>query len=166
MNIPNYQFAITDKTVYFDANFSFLTIDTGVTMALKEFLRSIGDGLSNEVKDAGMLLQRIRLTTDTTPLGANFRKYGPSFGTYEYDAFIRRAKDFFKEGMASQDSQYTRVALGDDRVAIDYNSEIRGVFTGRGRPLAFFRPDYKELGYPSRSAELAAFKAGKSLPFN
>lgn len=128
-------------------------------MAIIEALKSFSSGLGDEV---GALLGRVNYKSNGNPLGVNFRRFGPSFGTYDFDAFIEYAKRFYREGLHSNDSLYTVVEM-DGRTAIDYNGEIRGIYTERGRPLAFFRPDYRAAGYRSKSEELEGFKNGKDV---
>ncbi len=126
-------------------------------------LKNFGSGLSEDVKQFKSLLGRVRLTADTSTLGANFRKFGPSFSVYEFDAFVEKAREFFADGMESTDPYYTVIEMPDNRIAIDYNGDIRGIFTRKGKPLAFFRPDYYQSGYRSKNDELADFKKGKNL---
>jgi hypothetical protein len=95
-------------------------------MALTDVFKNIGNGLSEEVKEFKSILRRIRLTADTSAIGANFRKFGPSFGTYDFDAFITKAREFYAQGMSSNDPLFTVVDAGNDRVAIDYNWIISG----------------------------------------
>lgn len=103
---------------------------------------------------------KIGFGSHSNALGANFRKFGPSFGAYEYDDYIRLAQKFFHEGIDSDDALYSVKRYADGRIAIDYNGEIRGVYTRAGKPLAFFRPDFRQLGYPNKSQELQAFRSG------
>ena len=133
-------------------------------MALMNALRNFGSGLNEEIKEAGSLLRRIRLRADTSAIGANFPKFGSSFGVYDFDAFVALASKFYQEAMASENAFYTKVSLESGHIAVDYDSEIRGVFTKKGKPLAFFRPDYKQQGYTSKCAELQAFRAGRNIP--
>ena len=135
-------------------------------MALKDMFKTIGNGFSEEVRDFKSVIRRIRLTTDTSPLGANYRKFGPTFGTYDFSDFVAKAKEFYKTGISSQDPNYTVVDLSGGRVAIDYNCEMRGIFTGKGKPIAFFRHDFRQTGYVSKADELEDFKSGKHVLFD
>jgi len=135
-------------------------------MALSGMFKTIGDGLSEEVKEFKSLLQRIGLNRDTSALGANFRKYGHTFGTYDFSDFVERAKEFYDKGIQSGDPYYTVVELSGDRVAIDYNCEVRGIFTREGKPLAFFRHDFRQFGYTSKAAELEDFRQGERVLFD
>ncbi len=128
-------------------------------MVLKALLQHPETIPQNEIKQASSLLSRIRLTMDTSPLGANFRRYGSSFGTYDYDAFIALAKKFFTDGKHSSDPLYSVVEMADGRIAVDYNGEVRGIFTAKGKPLAFFRPDYTQAGFQSKHEEILAFQS-------
>jgi len=135
-------------------------------MALTDVLKSFSNGLSGEVKEFKSILGRIRLTSDTSAIGANFRKYGASFSTYDFDAFVEKAKEFYAKATDSTDSLYTLVEMPGKRIAIDYNGEIRGIFTLKGKPLAFFRPDYRLSGYASKAAELDDFRHGRNVLFS
>jgi hypothetical protein len=101
----------------------------------------------------------------STPLGDNFRKFGPSFGVYEYDDFVELAQKFYHEGMNTMDSMYSVISLSSGRTAIDFNGEIRAVYDKFGSPIAFFRPDYKQLGYSSKIQELQDFRDGKNIAY-
>ena len=118
--------------------------------------------LKNEMRQASSLLRRIGLLSEKDALGANFRRFGPEFGAYDYDEFETMARDFYTEGKDSDDPYYTIVEMSDNRVAIDYNGEKRGVYDKSGNPLAFFRPNFHQLGYNSKSQELDAFRSGYS----
>lgn len=132
-------------------------------MSLKDVAKHFESHGAGEVNESYSLMQRIRHAPGSSAIGANFRKFGPSFGTYDFEDFLERAHEFFQDAMESDDPKYSRVDMGPDRVGIDYNGEIRGMFTRKGKPLAFFRPDFHQLGYASRSEELAAFRAGRAL---
>jgi pyocin large subunit-like protein len=135
-------------------------------MALTDIFKSIGNGLSEEIQDFKSIIRRIRLTADTSALGANYRRYGPSFGVYDFGDYVKKAREFYQAGVKSEDPYYTVVELPGNRVAIDYNCELRGIFTSKGKPLAFFRHDFRNSGYESRAAELEDFKRGKHVLFS
>jgi hypothetical protein len=135
-------------------------------MALADIFKTIGNGLSEEISEFKSIIGRIRLTSDTSAIGANFRKFGPSFGTYDFDAFLVKAKEFHAQAINSKDPLYNIVDAGNNRIAIDYNCELRGIFTHKGKPLAFFRFDYSQFGYRSKSDALEDFKRGKDIPFS
>jgi hypothetical protein len=135
-------------------------------MALTNVLKSFSNGLGEEVREFKSVIRRIRLVSDTSALGANFRKFGASFNTYDFDAFTEKAREFYEDGIESVDPLYTVVHLEGNRVAIDYNCTIRGIYTHKGKPLAFFRPDYHQAGYRSKTAELADFRLGRNVLFS
>ena len=135
-------------------------------MAISDVFKSLGTGFSEEVREFKSIIGRIRLTSDTTALGANFRKFGSSFNTYDFDAFADMARDFYEEGIMSEDPLFTVLKISGNRVAIDYNGEVRGIFTHKGKPLAFFRPDFHQSGYTSKAAELDDFRRGKNVLFS
>lgn len=135
-------------------------------MALTDVFKNIGNGLSEEVREFKSILGRIRLTADSSALGANFRKFGPSFGAYDFDVYVEKAKEFYAEATASDDPLYTKVETGNGRIAIDYNGVIRAIYTRKGKPLAFFRFDYHQAGYASKADELDDFRHGKNLFFS
>ena len=62
-------------------------------MALTKVLKNLGHGFHKEIKEFKSIVGRIRLTSDTSAIGANYRKFGPSFGTYDFDAFVQKARD-------------------------------------------------------------------------
>ena len=125
-------------------------------MALMDIFRNLGG-------DDGNILQKLRITGNQSALASNYRTYGSSFEVTSFEDFIETAIDFYHDAMASDDPYYTKVKLPGNRVAIDYNSEVRGVFSRRGRPFAFFRPDYHALGFANRQEELEVFKSGKGI---
>ena len=122
--------------------------------------------LSEEVKEAKSIIRRIRLTADSSALGANFRAYGATFNVYDFSDFVERAREFYHDGFSSADPNYSVVEMPNNRVAIDYRGEIRGIFTRKGKPLAFFRPDFRQSGYVSKAAELADFRKGRNILFS
>ena len=132
-------------------------------MALMRTLKNLGSGLGGEIREAGSLLRRANYKLDSSALGINFRKFGPSFEAYEFDAFVEQAKQFYKKGIHSSDPLYTVVDLPGGRMAIDYNGEIRGIYTEKGRPLAYFRPDYRSAGYRNKAEELEDYIKGKTI---
>lgn len=137
-------------------------------MALADMFKTLGTGLNDEIKEFKSILGRIRLTAQTNALGANYRKFGTTFGTYDYDAFVEKAGFFFHDAkrMAADNPSYTIIDMADGRIAIDYNAEVRGIYTSKGKPLAFYRPDYRQWGYNNKDDELLAFKLGKNVPFS
>lgn len=112
-----------------------------------------------------LLKNAFRVSNRNLTLGHNFRKYGLEFGVHDYDEFINKARKFYFTALNSEEEGYTILRLSRHRVAIDYKGEMRGVYDGHGEPLAFFRPDYHELGYDTPEHELDDFRAGKSPLF-
>lgn len=135
-------------------------------MALKDVFRTIGSGLSQEIREARSIIRNVRLGADSSPLGANFRRFGSSFDVYDFSDFADKAKEFYRQGIDSENPDYTVVELPGNRVAIDYNGEIRGIYTRKGKPIAFFRHDFRQAGYASKSAELEDFKKGRHILFS
>ncbi len=128
-------------------------------MALKTAFKNFRMGVSEEIREVKSLLSRMSTPSENSALGANFRKFGTSFGTYDFDAFLDLSRNFYTEGMVSRDPLYTLIHMRGNRIAIDYNGEIRGIFSNKGTPLAFYRPDFRQLGYANKGEELAAFRS-------
>ena len=135
-------------------------------MALTDIFKNIGNGFGEEVREFKSIMRRIRLTADSSAIGANFRQYGASFGTYDFDAFVKRAREFFDQAMKSRTDGFIIVSVPNNRIAIDFNGEMRGIFSLKGKPLAFFRPDYRASGYASKSDELNDFRRGRNVLFS
>lgn len=123
------------------------------------------EALKEEMQQFATLLKTVS-GTQNTALGANFRKFGPSFGAYDYEDFVELAQKFYHEAMNSDDSSYSVVRLGDGRIAIDCNAEIRAVYDKDGTPIAFFRPDFKQLGYQNKVQELEDFRNGTNIAYS
>ncbi len=128
-------------------------------------IRKISSGIK-EIPLAGALLRLTSMSQTNNALEANFLRFGASFGADDIIAFADAAIQFYEEGMKSKDPLYTIVDMGDDRIAIDYNGEVRGIYTSKGKPLAFFRPDFKKQGYATKEMELEFFKNKNSLDAN
>ncbi len=122
------------------------------------------ESLKEEMQQFASLL-RSATTSRSNTLGDNFRKFGASFGVYEYEDFVQLAQKFYHEGMNATDSHYSVISLSGGRAAIDYNGEIRAVYDKFGQPIAFFRPDYKQMGYASKLQELQDFRDGKNIAY-
>lgn len=95
-------------------------------------------------------------------MGHNYRTYGTSFGVHDYEDYVVLARKFYREAMNSNAPEYTVVKIKGDRTAIDYNGEVRGVYDKNGEPVAFFRPNYRSLGYNNRDEELEQFRLSKT----
>lgn len=110
------------------------------------------------------LLEKAGLWNTLPPgntLARNYLTYGALMGFAGYDEFVRRARSFFDEAMTACQQEkplYTRVNLENGRVAFDYNAQVRGIYTANGKPLAFFRPNYKTAGFASAEEELEVFR--------
>ena len=117
-------------------------------MSVLDILESIGLWNSQEA-DSTMAL--------------NYRVYGAAMGFAGYDEFVQRAKSFFDEALdATEENKpgYTRVDLSKKRIAFDYNCEIRGIYTHNGKPVAFFKPNFKAAGFRTAEEELEMFRQG------
>lgn len=94
-------------------------------------------------------------------MAQNYRRHGAALGCAGFDEFVKRAEAFYDEALtALEDGKtgYTCVELGKRRILLDYNSLLRGVYTRSGKPVAFFKPDFKAAGFSSAAEELAALK--------
>jgi pyocin large subunit-like protein len=117
-----------------------------VTMAIVDVLKNIGLWNSAPASET---------------LALNYHKYGAQMGFGGYDEFIRRASSFYDEAKAATTEHkpgYTRVELSGNRVAFDYQCEIRGIYKPNGKPLAFFKPNFKTAGFRNAAEELEDFK--------
>lgn len=132
-------------------------------MALTDVFKSLSNGLNEEIKEFRSVLGRIRLTADSSAIGANYRTFGTAFGAYDFDVFMDKAREFYKQGSASSDPLFTIINMSKGRIAIDYDGETRGIYTRRGKPLAFFKPDFRRSGYRTKADELADFRHGLVL---
>ena len=122
--------------------------------------------LKDEFKQFFSLLRTSKRPGERNALGDNFRKFGTSFGVYDYEDYVALARKFYHEALNSEDNLYSVVTLSDGRTAIDYNGEIRAVFSKYGDPIAFFRPSFQQLGYQNRIQELADFRNGKNVAYS
>jgi hypothetical protein len=96
--------------------------------------------------------------SDSAMIGANFRMYGPEMGIYDYEDYLRYARRIYKEAMANPEG-FTIIELSEGKKAIDFQGKLRGVFTASGEPVAFFKPDYKKMGFTNYKDELEEFAA-------
>lgn len=120
--------------------------------------------LKDDIKQLFSLLRGSR-SGGRSALGDNFRRFGASFGAYDYEDYVELAQKFYHEGLNSEDPLYSVVNLSGDRIAIDYNGEIRAVYNKFGDPLAFFRPSFQQLGYTNKVQELEDFRNGKNVAY-
>lgn len=98
-------------------------------------------------------------------LKKNFERYGRDMGAKDLRDFEAMARKFYDEGLKSSDPLYSVVLLPKHRCGIDYNGEFRGIYESDGRPIGFFRPNHRELGYVSKDEELEEWKSGRSARY-
>lgn len=114
----------------------------------------------DEIKEVVGTYWRDLVTQGDSPLGHNFRAFGPQMGAYEYPTFVRKAQEFFDRA-ANGEPGYKMISMSGNRVGIDLNGgELRGIFTEDGRPLSFYKPDHKAAGFATRQDELENFLSG------
>ncbi len=106
-------------------------------------------------REASQLMHKLGLG-DKNMLAANFRTYGASMGFYDYDEYAQYAARIYKEAM-NNPSGFTIINLPRNRKAIDFQGKLRGVYNQFGEPIAFFKPDYQQLGYGTLQEELRDF---------
>lgn len=112
--------------------------------------------LANFKREASQMLHKLGLG-DSSMMMANFRTYGASMGFYEYNDYVSYASRIFKEAMSNPEG-FTVINLPRNRTAIDFQGKLRGVYNQFGEPIAFFKPDYQQLGYSTLQEELRDFK--------
>lgn len=95
---------------------------------------------------------------------ANYHRFGSEFGAHSVEEFVAMAKKFYKEALNNHNKMYTLVLLPKHRAGIDFDSTYRGIYEADGTPVAFFRPNFRELGYNSKDEEMAAWKKGSIQP--
>lgn len=118
--------------------------------------------LNNLTFDSSSLLRKLGLSSDNTMLGSNFRMYGADMGIYDYEDYVRYARRIYQEAMANPDG-FTILELPKGKKAIDFQGKIRGIYNRHGDPIAFFRPDYRKMGYTNYMDELREFAASVKL---
>lgn len=114
-------------------------------------IKAFGDGLGDELSQFANVLGVKR---PGGAMGDNFRLYGASFGVHDFDEFADLARSFFMEAMVSDDPGYTVIDMPKGRKLVDYDGNVRGIYDKSGTPLAFFRPNYRQLGYANKDQEL------------
>lgn len=122
--------------------------------------------LKEDIKQFFSLLRGSRSSSARNALGDNFRKFGASFGAYDFEEYVQLAQKFYHDGLDSDDERYSVVHLSDGRIAIDYNGEIRAIYTKYGDVIAFFRPSFQQLGYSNKVQELEDFRKGKNVAYS
>ena len=97
---------------------------------------------------------------DQSAIRHNFERYGAQLGAFNMKDFDALARRFFSEHINSSDPRCSKVRLSDDRIGIDFNGKLRGIFDDEGEPLAFYVPDFRAEGFSTRAQELAHWRAG------
>ncbi len=119
------------------------------------------ESLRQELRKANSIFQKFGFTSSGNVLGANFRAYGRSFGVFDFSEFVEHARGFYADALARRGEQgYTILILPNGMKAIDLRGEVRGVFDKDGNPIAYFRPNYRVLGYATPQEEINDFKQG------
>ncbi len=108
-------------------------------------------------KETSQLIKKLGLSGDNM-LGANFREYGAQMGIYDFEDYKQYACRIYQEAMKNPGG-FTIINLPDGRKAIDFQGKLRGIYDKYGEPIAFFKPDYKKMGYPSYREELLEFES-------
>jgi len=114
-------------------------------------IKALGNGLGDELSQFMNVLGSKRVGG---AMGDNYRLYGASFGVYDYEEFVDLARSFFMESMMSDDPAYTVIEMPKGRKLVDYDGNVRGIYDRSGAPVAFFRPNYRQLGYANKDQEL------------
>lgn len=103
--------------------------------------------------------------TVTPTLRANFERYGREMEATNLEEFSMMAKDFLATASRPGVFGYTFLKLSKDVFAVDYQGEIRGIYRRNGLPIAFFKPNFKEMGFGSKEEELETWKkSGREIP--
>ena len=122
------------------------------------------DGLKSDIKSATALLNKFGLIPGKSMLHSNFAAYGNQFGALSVNDFENMAVMLLNRAkQQAKNPDYSIVNFPDGRIGADFRGEVRGIYSSKGKPLAFFKPDYSQLGYSSRERELDAWRKGKSL---
>ena len=134
-------------------------------MRLLDTIRHTIGAVRNQLRDSGTLLRRVGFLPTKTFIHENFHHYGDSFNVASAQEYTELAIKLYNDAKAQsgEGSHYSVIEVGYGRVAIDCNGEMRGIFSLEGKPLAFFRPDYRQLGFSSKQEELEAFRKGATF---
>ncbi len=108
-------------------------------------------------REASQLLFKMGLG-DQNMMAANFRAHGAQLGFYDFEDYVKYAERIYREAMSNPQG-FTVIDLPRKRKAIDFQGKLRGVYNQYGEPIAFFKPDYQQLGYQSLQEELREFKS-------
>ena len=112
-------------------------------------------------REASNVLDKLGLS-DQNMMAANFRAYGAQMGFYDFDEFQQYAARIYKEATHNPGG-FTVMDLPRNRKAIDFQGKLRGVYNQYGEPIAFFKPDYQQLGYRTLQEELSEFRSAVLL---
>lgn len=107
-------------------------------------------------REASQLMVKLGLG-DENMMASNFRSYGASMGIYDFDDYVGYAARIYKEAMKNPGG-FTVIDLPRNKKAIDFQGKMRGVYNQFGEPIAFFKPDYQQLGYKTLQEELRDFR--------
>lgn len=107
-------------------------------------------------REASQLMVKLGLG-DQNMMQANFRSYGAAMGLRDMDSFVAYARRIYKEAQDNPQG-FTVIDLPRGKKAVDFQGKIRGVYNVEGEPIAFFKPDYQQLGYRTLQEELREFK--------
>lgn len=122
------------------------------------------DGIKDDIKSAAGLLNKFGLIPGKSMLHRNFAVFGAQFGAVNFNDFESMAVMLFNRAHQQKNNpDYSVVQFADGRIGVDFKGEIRGIYSSKGKALAFFKPDYMQLGYTSRERELSDWRKGKSL---
>lgn len=108
-------------------------------------------------REASQLMVKLGLG-DQNMMQANFRSYGHDMGFNDEESFVSYAKRIYKEAMDNP-TGFTVIDLPRHKKAVDFQGKLRGVYNAEGEPIAFFKPDYQQLGYRTLQEELREFKS-------
>jgi len=108
-------------------------------------------------KESSQIAAKLGMASQSM-MGANFRTYGSNMGIYEFDDYVIYARRIYAEAMANP-SGFTIIELPNGGKAVDFQGKLRGVYDVSGEPMAFFKPDYQQLGYADAEEELREFKS-------
>jgi len=97
----------------------------------------------------------------------NFERFGAEFGASDIYEFEEMARKFYADALHNgrQNSLYSIVILPKERFGIDYNGQYRAIYEKGGKPIAFFRPSYRDAGYNNKQQELSDWKSGRNSEY-
>lgn len=127
------------------------------------FLHNAVNHFQSGMQELKLVINNLGISSKKAPLRHNFMKYGVHFGAINFSDYENIARLFGERARASNSSDYSIIELPGGRVGVDFRGEVRGIYLRDGTPLAFFKPDYKQLGYSSKERELSDWRSGKSM---